>query len=32
MTRILIPTTLRAYTEKQAAVEAGGATIGEALA
>ena len=32
MTRILIPTPLRAYTEKQAAVDAGGATVGEALA
>ena len=32
MTRILIPTPLRAYTERQDAVEAAGATIGEALA
>ena len=32
MTRILIPTPLRAYTDKQEAVEAAGATIGEALA
>ncbi len=32
MTRILIPTPLRAYTGKQDAVEAAGGTIGEALA
>jgi len=32
MTRILIPTPLRAYTDRQDAVEAAGATIGEALA
>jgi adenylyltransferase/sulfurtransferase len=32
MTRVLIPTPLRAYTEKQAAVEAAGGTIGEVLA
>jgi molybdopterin/thiamine biosynthesis adenylyltransferase/rhodanese-related sulfurtransferase/molybdopterin converting factor small subunit len=32
MTRILIPTPLRAYTNRQDAVEAPGATIGEALA
>ena len=31
MTRILIPTPLRAYTDKQSAVEAAGGTIGEAL-
>ena len=31
MTRILIPTPLRGYTAKQAAVDAAGATIGEAL-
>jgi sulfur-carrier protein adenylyltransferase/sulfurtransferase len=32
MTRILIPTPLRAYTNRQDAVEAAGTTIGEALA
>ena len=32
MTRILIPTPLRAYTDRQEAVDAAGATIGEALA
>ena len=32
MTRILIPTPLRAYTNRQEAVEAAGATIGDALA
>ena len=32
MTRILIPTPLRAYTDRQDAVDAAGATIGEALA
>ncbi len=32
MTRILIPTPLRAYTDRLDAVEAAGATIGEALA
>jgi molybdopterin/thiamine biosynthesis adenylyltransferase/rhodanese-related sulfurtransferase/molybdopterin converting factor small subunit len=32
MTRILIPTPLRAYTNRQDAVEAAGGTIGEALA
>jgi adenylyltransferase/sulfurtransferase len=32
MTRVLIPTPLRAYTEKQAAVEAAGGTIAEVLA
>jgi adenylyltransferase/sulfurtransferase len=32
MTRILIPTPLRAYTDRHDAVEAAGATIGEALA
>jgi molybdopterin/thiamine biosynthesis adenylyltransferase/rhodanese-related sulfurtransferase/proteasome lid subunit RPN8/RPN11/molybdopterin converting factor small subunit len=31
MTRILIPTPLRAYTDKQAAVDAAGGTIAEAL-
>jgi molybdopterin converting factor small subunit len=31
-TRILIPTPLRPYTDKQEAVEASGATIGELLA
>jgi molybdopterin converting factor small subunit len=30
-TKILIPTPLRAYTDKQEAVEASGATIGELL-
>ena len=32
MTRILIPTPLRAYTDRQDAVDAAGGTIGEALA
>ena len=32
MTRVLIPTPLRAYTEKQSAVEAAGGTIAEVLA
>ena len=32
MTRILIPTPLRAYTDKQSSVDAAGGTIGEALA
>jgi adenylyltransferase/sulfurtransferase len=32
MTRILIPTPLRAYTDRQDAIEAAGATVGEALA
>jgi sulfur-carrier protein adenylyltransferase/sulfurtransferase len=32
MTRILIPTPLRAYTDRRDAVDAAGATIGEALA
>lgn len=31
MARILIPTPLRQYTEKQNSVEVGGATVGEAL-
>ena len=31
-TKILIPTPLRPYTDKQEAVEATGATIGELLA
>ena len=32
MTRILIPTPLRSFTDKQEAIDAAGATIGEALA